>query len=54
MEFTQFLTEMSTRNISGVGGKARPALNAGNLTVINDPNVKKIWERTSLHGLFEG
>jgi hypothetical protein len=34
---TQFVTEMSTRNI--LGGKGRPALKADNLTAICEPIV---------------
>jgi hypothetical protein len=37
LESTQPLTEMSTRNVPG--GKGRPALKAGNLTVICEPIV---------------
>jgi hypothetical protein len=36
---TQLLTEMSTRNLPGLGGKGRPALIADNLTAINEPII---------------
>jgi hypothetical protein len=39
---TQFLAEMSTRNL--IGGKGRPVRNAENLTAICEPIVWKMWE----------
>jgi hypothetical protein len=41
LEWTQPLTEMSTRNLPGV--KERPALKA-DVTVICEPIVYKTWE----------
>jgi hypothetical protein len=44
LRFTQFLTEMNTRNI--LGGKARPVPKAGNLTSICEPIV---WKSSTSH-----
>jgi hypothetical protein len=44
--FTQPLTEMSTRNITG--GKAWSASNVDNLTAIREPTVQKMWDRLHL------
>jgi hypothetical protein len=54
---TQFLTEMSTRNL--LGGKGRPVLEADSLTAICEPSVyKNVGASTShkpmdLHGLLQ-
>jgi hypothetical protein len=44
---TQTLTEMSTRNLPGEGGKAQPARKA-DLTAIFEPTVQKMWESRRL------
>jgi hypothetical protein len=45
---TQPLTEMSTSNIPGGGGKGRQAHKAENLTAICEPIIIKIWESRRL------
>jgi hypothetical protein len=42
LEWTQSLTETSTRNLAG--GKGRPARKADNLAEICEPIVYKMWE----------
>jgi hypothetical protein len=39
LESTKLLTEMSTRNLPGLGGKGRPARKADNLSAIYEPTV---------------
>jgi hypothetical protein len=48
--WTQPLTEMSTRNL--LGGKARPARRADNLTAIYEPIVLIMWEPRRLTTLW--
>jgi hypothetical protein len=47
---TQPLTEMSTRNLPG--GKGRPESKFGNLTIICEPIVWKMWEPQRLTTLL--
>jgi hypothetical protein len=47
---TQSLTEMSTRNLPG--GKGRPARKAGNLTIIYESIIYRVWEPRRLTTLW--
>jgi hypothetical protein len=47
--FTQLLSEMNTRNVSG--GKAQPALKAHNLTAICGQIVYEMWKPRRLTNL---
>jgi hypothetical protein len=49
--FTLPLTEMSSRNLHGVGGKALPGLKADKFTVISEPIVHKMWDHRRLTAL---
>jgi hypothetical protein len=46
--WTQPLSEMSTRNLSG--GKGQPERKADNLTAICDPAVQIMWEPCPVYG----
>jgi hypothetical protein len=54
MEFTQPLTEMSTRNIKKMflGSRERLAREADNLAAICEPIVKTMWDPQHLTTLY--